>query len=647
MPPRENWGSMGLQGDYYLAFYSPSQAVALPTHGLAWTSTAYVLWDDVGPELLDTPQQQALIDWIHWGGQLLINGHQTLDLLQGSFIEPYLPATSGSTVDMSTDTMAELNRHWTPKNLGREAEKLRKLPIHPNQLPQVLQLELVEGAKYVPNTAEMIAERRVGRGRIAVTAFSLTDREMINWGHFDNFFNGGLLRRPPREFRASKNNDALPSVFMANPRDNPMRGSALMNCGLRYFCRDATATLLAKQEQTRRSFQRERTSLKQDFNRLSTSPIGDDEVDEEKVRMAETFEWNLDADPRWYGGYSDNRTQGVAGWTDFSGACRAARESLAAAAGIDVPKRTFVMKMLGAYLLCLVPLNWILFRLIGRVEWAWFAAPLIALAGALGVVQATNLDIGYVRSRTEIGVMELQPDYNRAHLTRFTALYTSLTSKYELRFAGEDVLVLPFSADLDLRNATRRKVTYRRDENTALSGYMVRSATTGMVRSETIFPTLNGVMIEEDGDTATLTNMTDVGWQSGVILARSDGQIRIAYLDAVAAGEEIEAKLENYTVDEKFQQHLELSAYTKKLPRRGEVTLRPLIQLATNTEGLGDGDVRLVAWTDEGLPGVTITPASNQQVFRTLIVGNLRYGDQRIPQSDSNVLVQKTFDDGL
>ena len=34
--------------------------------------------------------------------------------------------------------------------------------------------------------------------------------------------------------------------------------------------------------------------------------------------------------------------------------------------------------MLAIYLLVLVPLNWLVFWLIGKVEWAWIAAPLIA-----------------------------------------------------------------------------------------------------------------------------------------------------------------------------------------------------------------------------------------------------------------------------
>ena len=78
-----------------------------------------------------------------------------------------------------------------------------------------------------------------------------------------------------------------------------------------------------------------------------------------------------------------------------------------------MPKGEFVLKILAVYLLVLVPLNWALFWAIGRVEWAWIAAPLIAIGGAYAVVRLAQLDIGFARSRTEIAVLELHPQHPR------------------------------------------------------------------------------------------------------------------------------------------------------------------------------------------------------------------------------------------
>ena len=81
--------------------------VALPDNPLTWTSTAYVLWDEVDPgDPLSPEQKKALVDWIHWGGQLIINGPNSFDLLKGSFLEPYLPATNGGTRKIAADDPA-------------------------------------------------------------------------------------------------------------------------------------------------------------------------------------------------------------------------------------------------------------------------------------------------------------------------------------------------------------------------------------------------------------------------------------------------------------------------------------------------------------------------------------------------------------
>ena len=72
---------------------SPNKRPALPSNALYWTSIAYLLWDDSDPALWDIDQQQALIDWLHWGGQIIVSGPDALGQLQNSFLRPYLPAT--------------------------------------------------------------------------------------------------------------------------------------------------------------------------------------------------------------------------------------------------------------------------------------------------------------------------------------------------------------------------------------------------------------------------------------------------------------------------------------------------------------------------------------------------------------------------
>ena len=160
------------------------------------------------------------------------------------------------------------------------------------------------------------------------------------------------------------------------------------------------------------------------------------------------------------GGYGYDRLGGVAGWNDFSDCSRVAHQGLTQAAGIEVPNRQFVFWTLGLYLLVLVPANWALFRALGRVEWAWLAVPVIALTGTWFVVRMAQLDIGFARSRSEIAVLETQPGYRRAHLTRYIGLYTSLSTRYTLSFANDSALSLPLATAVDA--ARRRRERLRR-----------------------------------------------------------------------------------------------------------------------------------------------------------------------------------------
>src|SRR5262249_41547520 len=107
---------------------------------------------------------------------------------------------------------------------------------------------------------------------------------------------------------------------------------------------------------------------------------------------------------------------GVAAWNDFSAVPTAARDTLREAAGILIPKSSFVVWTLAVYLFVLVPLNWAIFWLCGRVEWAWIAAGLIALCGVAAVVKLAQLDIGFARSQTELALLELHGGYPRGHL---------------------------------------------------------------------------------------------------------------------------------------------------------------------------------------------------------------------------------------
>ena len=72
--------------------------------------------------------------------------------------------------------------------------------------------------------------------------------------------------------------------------------------------------------------------------------------------------------------------------------------------------------------------------MLGKLEFAWLAVPFIAIGGAIWVAREARLDIGFARSQTEVGLLEVQTGCDRAHLTRVTAIYNSLSSTYDIAF---------------------------------------------------------------------------------------------------------------------------------------------------------------------------------------------------------------------
>ncbi len=90
---------------------------ALSSHPLTWTTISHAIWDGYTPDTLTFSQQQALLDWLHWGGQLILSGGagQAFSLLSESFLGPYLPAdATGENVALSQDDLRPLSQSYPP-----------------------------------------------------------------------------------------------------------------------------------------------------------------------------------------------------------------------------------------------------------------------------------------------------------------------------------------------------------------------------------------------------------------------------------------------------------------------------------------------------------------------------------------------------
>ncbi len=232
--------------NYRVVELGADQLALLPDNPLTWTSIAYVLWDEVDPgDPFPAEQKKALVDWLHWGGQLIISGPDSLDLLKGSFLDPYLPATNGGARKFAADDkdLAELSSSWMISN----PPAAPGTPLRPNAPWSGIKLNMRPHLRPGPenravlNTGGLFVERQVGRGRIVVSAIRLSERDFINWrSGFESFFNACLLRRPPRKYIPGAFGGVTLTWAAKNLKEH--RLDAALNTGLRYFARDLGVT---------------------------------------------------------------------------------------------------------------------------------------------------------------------------------------------------------------------------------------------------------------------------------------------------------------------------------------------------------------------------------------------------------------------
>jgi hypothetical protein len=628
---------------YHAVFPRVDKGVPLPSHPLAWTMIAYILWDDVDPTVLTKEQQTALLDWLHWGGQLIISGPNSLDRLKQTFLEPYLPATSGQAITIDAERLATLNEKWSVPAI-KPLKKPAAIVVLKDKPLVGVELQKHADAVWLPDTGKLAIERRLGSGRIVVTAFSLSAMPYRFWASRDNFFNACLLRKPGRNFELPADGELRMNWTGAlrQAKDDDAR----IATRLRYFSRDigkmADPSVRTRSQPPITNVDPPAESIAESTAETTQKVPGFLEPRQKDGIVSERF-----------AGYASDDLSGVAGWNDFSGAADAALAALNDASGIKIPRADFVLKVLLVYLAVLVPLNWFVFWLIGRVEYAWIAAPVIAVVGALAVVRLAQLDIGFARSRSEIAVLESHAGYPRAHVTRFTALYTSLSTSYDLRFEDPDALALPFALSLGhtrggLRPATDIALT--QNQTIELSDVQVQSNSTGKLHTEQMLNLPSPFVLTCDEARGwQLENGSDFTLrQAGVLRRRADDRVEAAYFPDIEPGATVRLKFQPVPDNRVWVPQWDSSPMMSPvapIEDENRVSLHRLTQHAARQLQLLPGEMRLIAWTNETMPGLKISPTAAQSTTYTLILVHLQLPPLPAPESDARLRVDVLQDE--
>ena len=581
-PYRNAYAFKEQRANYRIVFPPTTNLLPLSETMLDWTSTAVVFWDDLPPEALTPQQQTAMSDWVRFGGQLIINGAVAADSVSKTALADLLPLRPTGNIELDPDAATSLLESWEVAT-DRSTEK--QIALLRSQAGRVaVDGRATEGAESLADSGDLVLVRRVGSGRVVQPRFDVTSDWFANWQSYDSFVNGALLLRPPRKIAEEEDSQEMMFIqqsYQLNGARETMTADPAMNSKFRITARDA---ILRTSEATTRQ-----------------SSVASNAFD--------SFA-NVD------------RSAGIGGWNDDSDVIGLCRQILRNESGIEIPKSSLVVRSLGYYLLILVPLNYLVFRLLGRLEYAWLAVPVIAIGGAIWVARAARLDIGFARAHTEISLLEVQPDYDRGHLSRVLAIYNSLSSVYEIQFDTIDAAAMPILSGGagDDRGGAIFKTDFA--AGPTLSGFSVGSNQVRMLHAEQMLPLGGTIDVDED---ETLINRTSYELFDAIVIRKSlDGEVELADVGSCVSGSASTLRFRVVNVDSVVENN----------PSDSSSLLQRLLLPAA----LPRGSMRLVARINTRLPGMSISPAANQVSSRTIVLAHLQHSPLPAAQVDINLI---------
>lgn len=611
-------------------------AAQFPDRLYAMTSISHLVLNDASLSILSPEQNEAVQDWLRFGGTIILNGPEAIGGIESSFLKELAPLSSTSNSTLSDEEMEPLRTTWSIKQVG--GERILFSPAKP--IPK-LAGQLSEGASWVALEGDvnemrslegLVAERLVGQGRIVMTTFPMTDSAFLSWPSYSSFIHNAVLRKPRRGVvTQGAESDTLYDDEFAGTEQNPIHTTRL-----RLWARDLDSTM-TKSSKLAAQKEVEKPPRGPGSPPFSFPDLADAPKEVEKL-------------PRGLGLPTPIKTikrSSLGAWNSESLVLRNARTSLQESSGITVPRINTIIKLLIGYLIVLVPLNWIVFRLMGRVELAWLAAPIIAIVGAFVVARSVQLDVGFSRSQTVQGFLEVPQGYSRGMLSQYTALYSSLSTNYRAVYDRDEGVVLPLASSTlptnrrrSLADLSKIDYSYADNEGAGLQSIPVASNTTGLLQSEEMLELGGSLTAQFASDMSSIEVSSGLNFpiqDVGVVGLNENGTMQSAWLGSIepaaTAKGDLEARVDGVGWRKEWDRRPSLAAPTLLRPDEtmwteeelGEdLYLGPMLEQVVKSYPMGPGEYIAVGWTDKPLGGLKITPEAKQNRERTVVLLHLR-----------------------
>ncbi|MCY3012910.1 MAG: hypothetical protein NTY42_24185 [Planctomycetota bacterium] len=570
-------------------------ASQFPEHLYSMTSISHLVINDASPSRFSTEQQNAILDWLYFGGTIIINGSDAIGGVSSSFLKELSPLNNTAASSVTEEEIERLNEDWTIKQYTDQNKSASAVPFSPAKKIPKLEGALADGASWVNSLNGLVAEKLIGQGRVVMTTFPMTDNTFIRWPSYSSFIHNAILRKHPRDVvfirepGGSAEADTKFAGMYSGSELNPIHSTRL-----RIWARDL------------------------DSSTMSTSSLA-------------------------------TKKTSLGAWNPQSAILLQARQSLQQSSGITVPKIETIVKLLVGYLIILVPINWLVFRLLGKVELAWVAAPIIAIVGAFVVARGVQLDVGFSRSQTEYGFLECHAGHPRGVLSTYSALYTSLSTNYRATFENENGVVTPMpspAAEIGASKriaATKYEYTFADDAGSGLQSTTVLSNTTGLLQSEETVQLGGNINTKMDASLlqVVVTSDSTIDLKDfGVLGIDPQGRLVKGWLGSLEKGTAMKCDLKVQEKEDRWfdewNENVILSRpdvirsdginWTSK-EIGDELYLGALLEKVSKGYPLAKGEYIAIGWTDNSLSTLNIAPIAKQKKQRNLVLLHLRAGD--------------------
>jgi hypothetical protein len=625
---------------YRLVLPMEPDNVALSSHPLTWTTISHVVWDNYSPDMLSVSQQQAMLDWLHWGGQIVLCGGagQSFSVLRDSFLGPSLPGeVTGETVPLSEDALKPLSQSYPPpyyasvvenqsepvtterRGVPRRAARVYRAPVSirpgPKRPVYLTVLKAKQGAQSIPlgeaSPHVLAVESRVGRGRITMLGLNPNEEALLAWPGLDTLIRRVVLRRPEERL----GNWTGPE----GPIPNSPSRDRLLSQDLSWYRITSRDLYGPAAETPAKPEAKTKTARPKAAAKANVPQAGS---------VAEAAE-----EP---GSEHDlHQFPAVADWRDTATLPRLSRDLLEEASGITIPSSHFVLKVILAYLLAVVPLNWVICRFgLKRREWAWIVVPLVALGFAIGVERMAAHDMGYDTAADEIDLLEIHGEYPRAHLTRLVSLYTTGRSSFSVVYPDDPTaLALPLDNGRSIRGEEIASSVWQSSPVPALLNFTVQPRSLAMFRCEQMMTLNGGVRLNSEGAEREIINESRLELRDAVLIESSSrGKSRSRILGTIKPAASVKLGPESDEVIPRVNSG----------PGPDANPFLDVLRTPVGDREEDEGELKLVAWVSGTSPGQVIEPAIDRKRGFTAVLVHLRSGPPPSPDGRRyNLLVSE------